>query len=60
MLLHMGAKIFTMLVKQKMMAMWKIREISFKLLNAIFLKNSLHINEYDLCKTQSRIKHGLT
>lgn len=60
MLLHMGAKIFTMLVKQKMMAMWKIREISFKLLNAVSLKNSLHINEYELCKTQSRIKHGLT
>lgn len=44
MLLHMGAKIFTMLVKQKMMVMWKIREISFKLLNVISLKNSLHIN----------------
>lgn len=60
MLLHMGAKIFTTLAKQKMMAMWKIREISFKLLNAVSLKNSLRINEYDLCKTQSRIKHGLT
>lgn len=44
MLLHVCAEIFIMVIKQKMMVMWEMREIIFNLLNVVFLTNSFNIN----------------